>query len=136
MIRELVKRDPPVGTKSGIKDLDRSRKTLVIYASRCSCHKSNIEALRSLKLSEANIRVMMPVEGYDQKLADSLAEVKELVMYDTGKIVGTRLNMTFVPRVFILDEGGGLLWVYPEYEESWKKLFDAARQELEKHHAD
>lgn len=130
-IAQLLQSDPNPGIDSNIAQELIARPTIVVYAAKCACNHELLEAIEKASNSKADVKLMMPVSGSADAILKIFEKHKSKILIDSDKVVGNRLNMAFVPRVFIVDAEGKLIWLYPHYEESWQVLMDQAVKQLE-----
>lgn len=131
LVSNVMKNDPEPGIESGIPLGELKRTTVVVYLAKCECNHEELLKVEAIDRAKFDVKIMMPVNKVEGEiLKKSFAKHLDLIIFDYSKVVGTKLNMNFVPRVFVVDSKGKLLWLANRYEKDWMALLFEAMDHL------
>lgn len=125
--RSIITRDPKLGAKvEAARQVIAPLPAIVICASLCNCKKADASILLNRGAGGLPVRVVVPGSPSMLNAFPSLLPYKRLFVFDPELRLIRKLNANFLPRAYLLDRDGALLWKSEEVESSWRDLADQA----------
>lgn len=131
-----LKDDPPLGVRLGHAWSAGSQPTFLIIAQECACNPDILNPLLADVRGRVQVLVLLVASEEKAKQLRSRLDEGVRVLADPEFRVGKSLNACFLPRAYLVDTEGRLVWKQEDYKttlrDAWKRASVHLSKEVRK----